>query len=125
MSAAETDRVIPLYLAVQTRPDRAALYLPNYGYIGEPIQVTPYENGSVLSLGEKLYRGALICEEDALLAALNKEYHAGRGLDTLLRPAVDGAEIVEFTDIQFNFYGKPVEKGNALVFPVLSIAKTR
>ena len=121
-----SDTSVPMYLAILSYSDSAALYIPGYGYLHEPISVTPVDAGAVCSAYDHLFRGALISEEDELVAALNDSYRLG-WLDSLVSLAVDGAEFVEFTAIRsnFGFNDTPLDLGDALAFPVLATTKTR
>lgn len=121
-----SDTSVPMHLAIQAYSDSAALYIPGYGYLHEPIPVTPVDSGAVCSAYDQLFRGALICEERELVAALNDSYRLG-WLDSLVSLAVDGAEFVEFTAIRsnFGFNDTPLDLGDALAYPVLATTKTR
>nr|DAV92446.1 MAG TPA: hypothetical protein [Caudoviricetes sp.] len=124
--SANSDTSVPMHLAIQAYSNSAALYIPGYGYLHEPIPVTPVDAGAVCSAYDQLFRGALICEERELVAALNEEYRVG-GLRSLVSLAVDGAEFVEFTAIRsnFGFNDTPLDLGDALAYPVLATAKVR
>ena len=121
-----SDTSVPMYLAIQAYSNSAALYIPGYGYLHEPIPVTPVDAGAVCSAYDQLFRGALLCEERELVAALNDYYRAG-GLRSLVSLAVDGAEFVEFTAIRsnFGFNDTPLDLGDALAYSILAVAKTR
>ena len=121
-----SDTSVPMHLAIQAYSNSAALYIPGYGYLHEPISVTPVDAGAVCSAYDHLFRGALICEERELVAALNDSYRAGQ-LNILVSLAVDGAEFVEFTAIRsnFGFNDTPLDLGDALAYPVLATTKTR
>lgn len=130
-----SDTSVPMYLAIQAYSNSAALYIPGYGYLHEPIPVTPVDAGAVCSAYDHLFRGALICEERELIAALNDSYRIAAlndsyrlgWLDSLVSLAVDGAEFVEFTSIRsnFGFNDTPLDLGDALAYPVLATTKTR
>lgn len=121
-----SDTSVPMHLAILAYSGSVALYIPGYGYLHEPISVTPVDVGAVCSAYDQLFRGALISEERELVAALNDSYRLG-WLDSLVSLAVDGAEFVEFTAIRsnFGFNDTPLDLGNALAYPVLATTKTR
>lgn len=121
-----SDTSVPMCLAIQAYSNSAALYIPGYGYLHEPIPVTPFNAGKVCSAYDQLFHGALVCEEDELVAALNDSYRLG-WLDSIVSLAVDGAEFVEFTAIRsnFGFNDTPLDLGDALAYPVLATTKTR
>lgn len=121
-----SDTSVPMYLAIQAYSNSAALYIPGFGYLHEPIPVTPVDAGAVCSAYDQLFRGALICEERELVAALNNAGQSGY-LNGFMRRALDETESFEVTAIRsnFGFNDTPLDLGDALAYPVLATTKTR